>query len=260
MMKTTAALPPLLPDNKTARFYGRLTILIASVLLVLHLTTFAFYAARPVLQPLGERVERYANDFVDSQVKSNTAALKLAQGAATTPAGKAKADAAVANLKQRPTVKINSFSLSFSATESPNARLFGIVSGIVSLFLNVAMLWGAVGLVSLRPWGYRTTWWVCWIKLAMIALFGIAMMTWVLPAQLRDMRGQLDKTFMAAPGGPPPPTMNPSAIAAMSTSAVVFYAFLAMIYPILLLVQLRKPRVKAACLQEVSARGGVSWD
>jgi hypothetical protein len=216
--------------------------------------------AAPVMKPVGERIERWTNGFVQAQIKGQMASLKTAQIQATTAAEKAKVAGTLATVQRRPIPQFNAFSISFSASESPRSRLYGIITGIIGLILNLIMLLGGIGLTGLKPWGYRATWWVCWAKLAMIAVFGIVTMTWILPLQLRDMRKQLDTTFMTAPGGAPPPTASPAAMAAMSTSAVVLFALLAMIYPILLLVQLRKPRVKVACLREQSDRGGVSWD
>ena len=212
----------------------------------------------PVIQPLGERVEWWANNFIQSQIKGPAIIPGKLQQQATTAAEKANAAFTVA--QRPPMVKRYTFSIRFLAVESSQTRLYGIFTSIIVLFLNLILLLGGIGLVALKPWGYRTTWWVCWAKLAMIVFFLVVMMTWILPIQLRDMRKQLDATFMAAPGGAPPPMMLSAATAAMSTSGVVLFALLAAIYPILLLVQLRKPRVKVACFQEESVRGGVSWD
>ena len=104
------------------------------------------------------------------------------------------------------------------------------------------------------PRAWRAILWVAAIKLARIVLFGVIMMGWVMPMQIRLMRERMADAFAPGQGGGVP-TMTPEIFAAMVSSSVVVYGLLAMIFPILLLVQLRKPRVKGACQAEESLRG-----
>lgn len=245
MNKTDSKLPPVIPDARTPRLYGRLTILIASTLLVFNLFSLGFYAASPVLRPLGDRLEKWGSRVVEEQTAKQLELLKK-KAAAAKPADQAKLNAAVIRLQAQP-FKINSMTFSLSTANTPQVRAYGIADAISGLVLNTAMLLGAIGLVSLKPSGYQTTWWVAWLKLLRIGLLGVLMMGWILPIQLREMRAKLADALPAGAGGRMPAIVSPEGLAATTTSSVIFFGLISMIYPILLIVQLRKARVRAAC-------------
>ncbi len=236
-------LPPVIPDEDTTRVFGRLTIIIASVLLCFNFYVLGFYIAVPIMKPLSQRFEKWGTRVVQQEVEKKAAKIEKLKQAANNPADQAK----LAAIQKRPTLQFNSMSLSFGAADSPQVRAYGIADGIVGLILNTVMLFGAIGLVSLKPSGYKTTWWIAWIKLARIVLFGILMMAWIMPIQLRDMKAKMAGAFRQQPGAPVPALLTLEGMAAMTTSVVVLFALLATVYPILLLVQLRKARIKAAC-------------
>jgi hypothetical protein len=248
--------PYIIPDEATPRLYGRITILIASFLLVGNLVILGGYAAKPFMEPIGKRFELWANRMVEEEFAKTHARLKKDEATAATPQEKAAAVAALARFEGRPKPRINTMSMSFAATEPPVVWVYGVLDGVAGLVLNVALLIAAIKLVNLRASGLRAILWVAAIKLARIAVFGVVMMGWVMPLQIRLMRERMAEAFAPGQGGGGVPTMTPEIFAAMVSSSVVVYGLLATIFPILLLVQLRKPRVKAACLVEDSARDG----
>lgn len=263
-MTKPAPRPYILPDEKTPRVYGTLTILFAGPLLAGCLLMLGAYAVTPISRQLSVRVERFVSRLADEAMRRQRNRLAVDEITAETPQDRAKVTAALARMDAQPFKPANPMALGFAAMDSPVAMWYGLLGEVAGAILNALLILGGAGLVGLSDRGRRITVWACALKLVRLVIFVVVMLGWILPIQIRTMKAVMGPAMAQAqaraggpgPGGPAMVAMSPEGFAAMTTSWVVAFAVLAAVYPTLVLIQLSRPRVKAAC---VEPRAKAAW-
>ncbi|RUL86835.1 hypothetical protein [Tautonia sociabilis] len=123
-----------------------------------------------------------------------------------------------------------------------------LVDAASGLVLNLLMVGAGVLLVQRVEWGRRLSVWVAGLKLVRLVVSQGIWLAVVVPALSRVI-GQSVGDMMASQGGGPPPGMgNMTQLYAIIYSAWgVFMLVVGSIYPIVSLVVLSRPGVRAAC-------------
>jgi hypothetical protein len=145
--------------------------------------------------------------------------------------------------------------MGFDIANDPMTRLYNFVDVATSMPLNIAMLVGGLGLLGLKSWGRTTSVWVAYIKLiraVALLLFSVFVVAPMAMKALDKQFGQMGAQIQQQ-GGPGAAraagvmkTMTATTAAAM-TGGYVFYYVCSAIYPVITLIVLAKPGVRAAC-------------
>ncbi len=237
----------LIPDESTPRFFGRLTLLFSGVLLALGLWGAASYMITPLMKPMAHWMEAWVERENEESVLRRLDTLTIDLAEAKTPTEVADANLKISRILNQPRPTFAAMTVGMGGMDSPVVRIFSLVDLIVGIALNVALAIAAAGLVGLREWGRKGVIIASALKLAKLVLSSVVMLGWIVPIQMRAMQAQLDPILKAQPAGAPGVPFSATMLAAISTGGTIGWALLASIYPILLLVMLSKPRVRAAC-------------
>ncbi|MDB5353215.1 MAG: hypothetical protein JWN86_4462 [Planctomycetota bacterium] len=257
-MSTSNPAKFVIPDVSTPRTYGIMNIVFASLLLLCNLGTAGWYLVAPTFKKGMEHAQAGLNAQIETSRKNKLDTLKRAVAAATAEPEKAKAQAAVAEFEALPKPPLNSMTMGFSASEDRRIVAFNLFDIAIAMILNLVMLISGVGLLRLKEGGRRAAVFVAGTKLVKLAIFLIVSLAFLIPLQSKLMEAEIAPVraqIQGQPGGASAAFfMTPQVMAAISTSSVVLFVIIAAIYPILVLVMLTKPRVKAAC-QTAKASG-----
>jgi hypothetical protein len=129
--------------------------------------------------------------------------------------------------------------------DSMNARFpilyFMIGSTVLTLILNTGLLLSGIGLWKMQVWARRTAIACAITQITVAIVMVIIQILWLNPA-MADWQEHFHQT-LAKPNAPPPPAIFSSG---MSYAISIFGALLGSIYPIVALVILFLPHVRAA--------------
>jgi hypothetical protein len=118
---------------------------------------------------------------------------------------------------------------------------FLIGSTILTLLLNTGVLTSGIGLWKMRIWARRMAIVCALAQIALVLITPIFQILWINPA-MADWQEHFHKT-MAGPNAPPPPTIFDSG---MYNVISIFAALFGSIYPLIVLIILFLPHVRAA--------------
>jgi len=130
---------------------------------------------------------------------------------------------------------------------------FMVTDAFTGLILNAVMVIVGIGLMASKEWSRKLGLWVAWLKIGrLIVLYTVAIAV-IVPAyakQMGQMMGQMATVQQA--GGPPTPGADAAEMMSMfyaiSLSAVyVLMILFGVIYPIVSIRVLIRPKVKQAC-------------
>jgi hypothetical protein len=129
--------------------------------------------------------------------------------------------------------------------DTVNARspflYFLIGSTILTLLLNTGLLTSGIGLWKMRSWARRTAIACAFAQVAIALITPIFQILWINPA-MADWQEHFNKSLVR-PNAPPPPTIFD---AGMYNVISIFAALLGSIYPVIVLIILFLPHVRAA--------------
>ncbi len=141
------------------------------------------------------------------------------------------------------------------ATNLSNRTLaiYGYAEGIAGMVLNVLMIVSGIGLLLLHEWGRRLALGVAWLKILRWVTIVVATMVLIVPitTQMQQKMFESMNAQIKAQGGgraPMPMTGLAQASAVMGAASAVFSALVAVIYPVLELWFLTRPRTLAVFL------------
>lgn len=129
------------------------------------------------------------------------------------------------------------------------------LGAVLGLGLNLALIASGVGLVQRVEWGRRLGLWTAAVKLPVVVLMQVLWLAWVVPSLSRAVGEPVGDMMAAQRGGMPAGMPNMTQLYALIYSIWgIFVLLCGSAYPIILLVMLRRPGLKAAC--EPAARRG----
>jgi hypothetical protein len=135
---------------------------------------------------------------------------------------------------------------------APEMKVYVLADAITGSVLNLLMLISGVGLVALKEWARRLALWVASLKIlrlaALYGYFAVAVAP-VVAQQFREMMEEMSKA--QPPGqkgfGPDQLAQVTTTIGMVMTGTAIAMIVLGSIYPLVQLVLLTRPGVRAAC-------------
>jgi hypothetical protein len=242
----------VLPDPRGPRRIGIFAIVIALVLMATCNQWSIFYAALlPAFSRMGQAMERSATKAIQEERRHDLEEARAKVEAAKTEAERSEAQAGLQALEASPMPPTPPISWFYDSLNDRRVRPYIWLDAMTGLMLNVAMFVGAIGLVQLREWGRKTTFWVAAAKVLRIALATVLGVGVVMPALGRvaaDGLGKFLSQMPRGPGGGPSPAQLRSVMTIVCTASLVVFELLALIWPLIVLWVLSRPKAQAACL------------
>jgi hypothetical protein len=156
-------------------------------------------------------------------------------------------------IEAQPVPKMPNFN---KLVEDPSLQGFTIVDVLTGFVLNVLMIFSGIALLYRKQWGRITAIWVAAFKIILlIALYTFYALV-VVPAMVASFNTMFQEMFDEMQKAAPPGQKMPGAaelaqfgtlIGVASTATAVFMIIFGSIYPVIVLILLTRPRVKAAC-------------
>ena len=246
----------VLPTPGTPKTLGILSVIFGVLMVLYGLCTGGFLVAAKPLMQLAETQVKQAQAQVENQRKEQQKTFDDREKAATTDEEKAairkERDAAAAS--QPPVVKVD-MSAATQVLDDPVVMGYSYLQLGSGILLSVLLLVSGIGLIRLAPWGRSLS--VAWAGLQILQLVVLtaANVLYVQPIQQANSEKMMAKMEADAKGPNAAPgaaegvamarAMNSSGA---STILVLGYLVLGSIYPIILLILLNKPAVRAALI------------
>lgn len=248
------ALPPelagVIPDPRGPRRIGVLALIFGLVLVVgMNVMQLIFTAFLPTYSRVMHAIEAAQTRGFQEDRRRNLEAARARVTDAKTEAERAEAREEVRALETNPVQPAQPQAFVYDAMNDRRVKPMLWADAITGLALNVAMFAGGIGLIQLREWGRRTVFWVAALKVARIAAALVLGVGVAAPVLGQAMGTSLASYMAQMPGarGPGPQQMR-SIMTILWTAGLVVYELLALIWPVIVLWVLSRPRARAACL------------
>jgi hypothetical protein len=244
----------VIPNPQAPKTLGILSIIFGSVLLLFGTCQGFMIIFGPTFGRLMDTSLKDTQAQIDAERQSELNRLKSRELAAESPEEKARIQSERQALEARPKVRIQTTSVaqSFDQFRDPVFMAYTWASTSTGLLLDVFMIVTGIGLLRLRPWGRTGSLWMAGLRIARVLFFSTISMLVIVPRTIELQRKQFQEieNQMKAQGQAPPPGLRMSEFSKISAAAtyggIIAYVVFAPIYPIILLVALNRPRVKAA--------------
>ncbi|HEV3168642.1 MAG TPA: hypothetical protein VGZ22_31845 [Isosphaeraceae bacterium] len=255
----------VVPNPQVAKTLGILNIIFACLLLACSMFNALSMATMPLLNK-AIQAQKQEMKQAEAKTKAKLDDLDKQEKAAKTEAEKQEVASQRATLtgRSKSTVGFN-FSMDFNAMglNDPRYLTYWYADTLTGLVMNVIMLASGIGLLMVKPWA-RTTWlWAAAIKIIRLILVWGYFAVAVVPG-LSQRLGKFIYNMMAQqqaggrPGGPPGMSeefftrLYGITYTGMAAGMILF----GMIYPVVSIWLLNKPRVKAAFLPKPARTPG----
>jgi hypothetical protein len=244
----------IMPNVQAPRTLGILCIIFASYLLLCDSCTGFFAAFGTVFAKAMDINFRGMQAQIDSGYKSEVRTYEKREAAAKTEEDKERVRKERKDFESKPRPVITTgLPQNIDQLRDPTLSAFNWVSLGTGMLLNSLMLAGGLGLIALSEPGRRLSIWVAGLKIARLALLTAFTFGVIIPKTVEIQRGQFKRIQVeqkaamgkAAAGGPDFGVLETVAVAS-SYATWGGYFLLAPIFPIVLLVALNRPRVRAA--------------
>ncbi|MBX6315424.1 MAG: hypothetical protein IRY99_21310 [Isosphaeraceae bacterium] len=249
----------IVPNPGLPKTIGILNIVFGSLLLLYGLcmgaSTLFMPALGSMMQAQQKKLEAEAQAKHKAQIEEELADLDRREAEAETEQEKAEIQAQREQVKKRPPPLVPNTAMGFDMVKDPTYLRFIWGEIITGLLLNVPLLISGIALLGLREWGRKLALWIAGLKLVRLVILLVLAVTMIAPGMARRMDREFAKLGaqiqQTRPGGPPiqPKMKTMSAITgAAMTAQYVFMYGLGMVYPVIVLWVLTRPRAKYACL------------
>jgi hypothetical protein len=251
----------VLPDPRGPRRIGIFGIIIAlALLLTCNLPHMIFAAFLPTFSRMTQSMEKATAKAIDDARKQELEQARAKVEAAKTDAERDAAKAALQELEASPKSPTPPMSMFYDSMNDRRVRPYVWLDAATGLVLNVAMFVGAIGLVQVREWGRKTSVWVAFFKVVRIGVALALGVGVVMPALGQAMADNLGRFLAQLPtgprGGPNIADLRKGMTIGFTASLVVF-ELLALIWPLIVLWVLSRPKAQAACLASGRNRSGL---
>ncbi|MFO0961124.1 MAG: hypothetical protein U0800_27405 [Isosphaeraceae bacterium] len=254
----------VIPKPQTARVFGMLHLLYGVVLCFLTYTAAMMFLFAPVGTDLLKAWMGGIGDTVARERSIQARRIERLKELATSDEQRATYDQRLANLQTAPAPNFRDLPMGTEALEDPTIRGYSFVDLIGNMPLNLLMIAGGIGLVRLREWGRKLSWWASALKVGAMAISTVYLLVVIYPIQSKMVMQQLEaqQKFQASlmRGAAPPVfpfgSQSNSLIAASATLSSLFWIGIGAAYPITSLVVLQRRSIRAACWRRPEAEDG----
>lgn len=240
------------PQPRLARSIGILTILYSLGLIVYGLINFAVVYGLPYLDGALSEVQK---EQVESQTKRRQQALEVLDermAKAATPAAKAQVTLDRLLLEQTEPAGIPGMTVGLGMFSDPKVQSGSAIDTGIKLALNVLLLFAGIGLMRSKPWGRSLGLVASWLKIPVLVVLTVVAIRYGTPLLAEAFTKDMGKMMGQAFGGSEPPAnlaaewAGYSAMMSKSFSTIIaLFAAFGLLYPILLIVMLNRPTLRA---------------
>jgi hypothetical protein len=248
------------PKTATPKVIGILNIVFGSLLMLCGICFGLSLAMQFTMAPMFAMQQQEFQQLQQADRAQKLKDLENREQAAQDEKEKAAIQAQQQALKAQPLLKLPDMA---KFTEAAGLQTYTIVDVVTGLILNILMVVSGIGLVSYKAWGRRLGLWVAACKIVrLVIVYGFFILVVVpnlskaLTEMFQEMFAQMAQA--APPGGPRIP--GQAELAQMGTVFGTMYSGMAIgmivlgvVYPVLVLIFLSRPHVKAACSEPTQA-------
>ena len=246
-------LPEQRPGTGIPKTIGILNIVFGSLLLLCVICLALSLAMQFAMGPMFAAQQQQAQQMFAAERQRQLAELQALEQGAANEKEKAGFEAKKKALQAQPIPKMPDMA---KFTQDASFQVYGITDVVSGLILNILMVVSGAGLVSLKEWGRRLGLWVAAIKIVRLIALNVFFILVVVPnmteafvSMFQDMVEEMAR--VAPAGGPVPGAAEIKQMAAvmgiMYSCIAVGMIILGVIYPVIVLILLSRPHVKAAC-------------
>lgn len=243
--------PELQANTKAPKTIGTLNIVFGSLMFLCGLCSSLNLMTQATMGPMMAAQQQQMQQALQAERKQELQELRRREEASNDENEKAELRAQQQALA-RPMPKMPDMSKVF---QDANFLIYGIADAVTGLLLNILLVISGIGLCGLKEWGRALALWVAALKIVrLIAVYGFLALV-VVPIVVRQFTAMFQEMFEEmAKAGPPGQRMPAQAelnqlgtiMGATMTIFAVGMIVLGVIYPIIVLIVLTRPRVKAA--------------
>jgi hypothetical protein len=237
----------IVPNERIPKMIGVLNITFAAQLLILGLCSSLSIIFMPFAMNAMGQMTKQVERQMEARKKAQLEKLDAEEEAAKTDAEHAKIAARRQAIENRQDVNpMGMMDLSKMGLDNPALRIWSFTDMITGLIANSFLLASGIGLLGLRPWAWKMASWVAVGKIIrLMLLYGYFAFVFV-PVMSQGI-GHVVAGSMAAQGGPAPSAdILVRIYTVMYTVGYLGFIVVGSIYPIVVLVCLNRPSVKAA--------------
>jgi hypothetical protein len=210
------------------------------------------FGLQSALAPMMAQQQQRVQQAMEADRQAQLSSLRKREKASQDEKEKAQLRAREQFLRAQPVPNVPDASRIF---KNPLILPYSLVDTLSGLILNVMMIIAGIGLMAIRSWGRILAIWVAAIKIIRLPiLYGyfIIKIVPILQQGFGEMFDEMAKTMPPTPGGPAPQQMQAMAtyLAVIWKIGAIATILLGAVYPVIVLIALTRPRVKAACSRE----------
>jgi hypothetical protein len=246
---------PVEPPTTAPRVIGTLNLVFSGLLLMCGACTGINFLVQAAMAPMVDGMQENAQEMMSAQAKKareeKLAELKEQAQAATTEEERAEIETQIEEQELEEPVKMPKMDM-LAVYRDPQIIGYMWTDLISMVVLNVLLFASGLGLLAAKAWARKLAIWTAALKIVrLIAVYGFFIAV-VVPIYARLM-GKMMEDMANMPRRPGAPAMPPMGQTvgtiygvAMSVGAVLMI-LAGIVYPIIVLWVLTRPKVKAAC-------------
>lgn len=258
--------PPPTTAHKTI---GTLNLVFGGLLMLCGLCNGVSALSQVVIAPMSEEIQKNVQKEMlvqhNREIQKKVDAIKIEEDAATTQEEKERLAARRLALEKLPPPELP-FGDMMGMYKDPRLVGFVVTDFISGILLNMALFASGLGLLSSKSWGRQLGVWVASIKIVRLVLvygYFIAVIAPFISQKLEETFGKFadqvaQQQQQQNPGQPAPPKVAKMIGTFYNIAMTVFgvcMILLGVIYPIIMLRVLTRPKVKLACGEGVAIAG-----
>lgn len=243
----------VVPTPQTANTIGLLNIIFGSALLGWCLLSVSSLIMAPLMRgpsaALAESFDRMAADDHEKILQK----IRDLRKESDPDSVKEVFDTRIAQLEKAGPAKPFPTDMMTAGMDIPILNAWSWIDGVTAFVTDIGLIVSGFGLILLTGWGRKLGIWVAAAKLVRLVIIWGAWIVFVVPpfsAKLGDAVEEMMRQQMAASGGggAAMPFSFATLYAVIYSAMGVFMIFAGAIYPTISLVTLRRPGVRAACI------------
>jgi hypothetical protein len=246
-------LPPLRSTSSAPKTIGILNIIFAALLLLCGVCSGMNIMMQSAMGPMMAMHQQQFQQALEAERQEQIQRLQAQEQAAQDEQEKADLRAQQERLKAQPLPRMPNI---MGFMQDPLVQGYYIVDIFSGLLLNALLLISGIGLVGMKEWGRVTALWTAGLKIVRLvvlygffAVVGVPVIVQQFTAMFRQMLDEFGR--MAPPGqkmpGPNELAQMGTGMGIMMTASAVAIIIFGVIYPVIMLIVLTRPNVKAAC-------------
>jgi hypothetical protein len=249
------------PKTAIPTSIGVLNITFGSVLLLCGICTGLNMAMQSAMMPMFGQQQQQFQQIMEAERAKQLKDLKKLEEAAPNAEEKATFEGQRKALEAQPIPKMPDMAKFY---EEVNIPAYGIADAVSGLILNILMVIAGIGLLGFKEWARQLGLWVAALKMVrLVALYGFFAIV-MAPNISKAFTSMFQEMAEGMAKGAPPGQKVPApaefaqmgmAMGVMMTAFAIGMIIFGAIYPIIVLILLSRPRVKAACTSAALSNG-----